>query len=374
MDETIRLRYPKYFKEFTCIGKKCTDTCCVGWQVDVDKYTFNQYKNVEDDREIKLELDKNVKENLKVIDENIDYAKIILDDKKRCPFLDVDSYCKIYKELGEAYLGNVCTSFPRILNKVDDVYEISLDISCPHAAQMILKETEITFEENNEKLGKSIIWNKIDTNEKFNWLPVEFFEEIRKKSLEIIKNRNIDLDKRIINLGYFIKDVEEAYEIGEKNLKEYIEEYEFLEYKIQNGKVINKKEFIETIISFLDVEKNADSSILISKTKEVLKDKEIRENFNDLILENYMVNYMFSSLFPFSEIESIFDGFIMLIVRYILFKGYKYENIEENILIMQKLSKIISHNKNYTSDILNYVKDNELDNLKLTNFLKKSFD
>ncbi|MGL4847777.1 MAG: flagellin lysine-N-methylase [Clostridium sp.] len=374
MGEMIKLRYPKYFKEFNCIGKKCTDICCVGWEIEVDKFTFNQYKNVSDDREIKSELEKNIEVNLKVIDETIDYAKILLNKEKKCPFLDVDSYCKIYKELGEEYLGNVCTSFPRILNKVDDIYEISLDISCPHAAEMILRREEITFAESDEELGKSIIWNKIDTSEKFNWLSVEFFSEIRRKSLEIIKNRSLDLDKRIINLGYFIKDVEEVYEIGEKDLKKYIEEYEFIEYKIRGDKTVDKAEFLQIIIKFLEVEKNTDSIILINKTKELLREKKKEENFDEIVLENYLVNYMFSSLFPFSEIESIFDGFIMLIVRYILFRVYSSKNIDENILIMQKLSKIISHNKNYAAEILNYVKDNELDNLKLTYFLKKSFD
>ncbi|MGL5647242.1 MAG: flagellin lysine-N-methylase [Clostridium sp.] len=374
MDETIRLRYPNYFEEFECIGKRCTDTCCAGWEIEVDKVTFEEYDGVSDDREIKEELKKNVRRNLKVIDENVDYAKISLNDEKRCPFLDGDNYCKIYKELGENYLGNVCTSFPRILNKVDDVYEVSLDISCPHAAEMILKKDEIFFEEKEKSLGKHIVWNKVDTDEKFNWLPIKYFIEIRNKSIEIIKNKKISLDDRIINLGYFIKDVEEAYEIDGENIKEYIEKYEFIKYEIENNGKIDSAEFFKVIIEFLNIEDNINNKFIKNKSKEILENKEdIKEIFNDKLLENYLVNYMFSSLFPFSEIESIFDGFVMIIVRYLLFKKYKCESEEDNILVMQKLSKILNHNKNYTSEILNYVKDNELDNLKLTQYLKKPF-
>lgn len=33
-------------KEFSCIGSSCEDTCCIGWQVDLDKETYLKYKKV----------------------------------------------------------------------------------------------------------------------------------------------------------------------------------------------------------------------------------------------------------------------------------------------------------------------------------------
>mgnify|MGYP000638762220 CR=1 FL=1 len=27
---------PHYFKSFHCIGGKCPDTCCAGWQIQID--------------------------------------------------------------------------------------------------------------------------------------------------------------------------------------------------------------------------------------------------------------------------------------------------------------------------------------------------
>lgn len=32
----MKIRVPDYYDEFECIADKCTDTCCAGWQVDVD--------------------------------------------------------------------------------------------------------------------------------------------------------------------------------------------------------------------------------------------------------------------------------------------------------------------------------------------------
>ena len=49
------------------------------------------------------------------------------------------------------------------------------------------------------------------------------------------------------------------------------------------------------------------------------------ENFinnNSYIFENYLVNFMYNYMFPFSETESIFDGYIMLLVRYSFIRFY----------------------------------------------------
>ena len=42
----MKIRVPDYYDEFKCIADKCTDTCCAGWQVDVDEEYFAYYKLV----------------------------------------------------------------------------------------------------------------------------------------------------------------------------------------------------------------------------------------------------------------------------------------------------------------------------------------
>ena len=40
------IRTPDYYSEFKCIAGNCTDTCCAGWQVDVDDRSYAYYKTV----------------------------------------------------------------------------------------------------------------------------------------------------------------------------------------------------------------------------------------------------------------------------------------------------------------------------------------
>ena len=38
---------PAFFDEFKCIANKCTDSCCVGWEINIDDETIDVYKNMQ---------------------------------------------------------------------------------------------------------------------------------------------------------------------------------------------------------------------------------------------------------------------------------------------------------------------------------------
>ena len=42
----MKIRTPEYYKDFKCIAGACTDTCCAGWDVDVDEKSYDYYKTV----------------------------------------------------------------------------------------------------------------------------------------------------------------------------------------------------------------------------------------------------------------------------------------------------------------------------------------
>ena len=80
---------------------------------------FKKYFKVKDP-EMKRMFQKNVQNNERCSSEDIDYGIVKLKKDKRCPFLDEENYCVIHSNLGEDYLSNVCTCFPRVTNKIDD--------------------------------------------------------------------------------------------------------------------------------------------------------------------------------------------------------------------------------------------------------------
>lgn len=40
----MRIKVPEYYVSFKCIADKCKDSCCVGWEIDVDEVTREKYK------------------------------------------------------------------------------------------------------------------------------------------------------------------------------------------------------------------------------------------------------------------------------------------------------------------------------------------
>lgn len=40
------LRTPSYYDDFECIADKCTDNCCVGWEIDIDEITAEKYFSI----------------------------------------------------------------------------------------------------------------------------------------------------------------------------------------------------------------------------------------------------------------------------------------------------------------------------------------
>ena len=399
MEKLIRKKYPKYLKEFKCIGGACEDSCCIGWDIDIDKITFRQYYKVKD-QEMKKMFQKNVHNNEYCQAPDVDYGKVKLKKDKRCPFLDECNYCIIQSKLGEEYLSNVCTSFPRILNKIDGYYEMSLDVSCPEAARiLLLKEEGIEFEENEETLGKHIISSEIDTKSKeFKNLPIKYFKEIRDLSIKIIKNRKFDLNRRLYILGEFINELEEELKYNYENVLKLIKEYDINSvkdpYEKDDFSYLLQVDFFKKTMKYLNILNEVDSLLFKDYTREVMNGfnfeddniskyaniyieafEEYSKEYmikNSFIFENYLVNFIYNYMFPFSENQSVFDGYIMLLMRYSFIRFYlvgkyivnKNESKEEIVRFIQVFSKSIGHHRNYLVNLLKYIKEKEFNNIE----------
>ena len=42
------LRYPSYYDKFRCIAGACPNTCCAGWEIDIDDETNKIVDSIEE--------------------------------------------------------------------------------------------------------------------------------------------------------------------------------------------------------------------------------------------------------------------------------------------------------------------------------------
>ncbi len=140
MNEVV---YPDYYGKFKCIADRCTDSCCIGWEIDIDRESIERYKKCGGD------LGRRLSENITVSEDGI--HSFVLGENERCPFLNSQNLCDIYAELGEDALCNICADHPRFRSFFSDRTEVGLGLCCEAAAEIILSRQGIFFFEKPEK-------------------------------------------------------------------------------------------------------------------------------------------------------------------------------------------------------------------------------
>ncbi len=120
----------KFYDSFRCTASKCTDTCCAGWEIDVDSDTAEYYESIQGKDGAF------VRERLIPCDEGVQLCR----EGERCRFLREDNLCELIIRLGEESLCDICREHPRFYSGVDGVTAVGVGLCCPEAAQLWLSE------------------------------------------------------------------------------------------------------------------------------------------------------------------------------------------------------------------------------------------
>ena len=128
----MKLYAPGYYKNFSCIADKCTHSCCIGWEIDIDSDTMAKYTSVTHG------YGKQIRDSIDVTDT----PHFRLTDGERCPHLDQQGLCRIISNLGEAYLCDICREHPRFYNDTSRGREVGLGMACEEACRIILESDE----------------------------------------------------------------------------------------------------------------------------------------------------------------------------------------------------------------------------------------
>lgn len=130
----IKVFIPTYFDKFRCISDRCPDTCCIGWEVDIDNETAEKYSS------LKGEIGNKIEKHLTRDETGCNIFTLCHGD--RCPFLNKSNLCEIHIEAGKDFLSKTCTLFPRFFDDFGSFREMGLGFGCPEAARIMLSEKE----------------------------------------------------------------------------------------------------------------------------------------------------------------------------------------------------------------------------------------
>lgn len=184
------------YNEFKCIADKCPATCCSGWAIEVDDESLDKYEATGDKRLLN----------------EIDYESQCFRQQSGgdCAFLRSDGLCRMYIDFGEDYLCNTCDMYPRHIEEFPGVREYSLSVSCPVAAEWLLKqEAPVAYSE----AGDDIIDE--EDYEDFNEDLYDTLVASRCFALELIQSRNISYAHRSLKLVKAMQKLQEMLDDGE---------------------------------------------------------------------------------------------------------------------------------------------------------------
>lgn len=196
---------PQYVSQFRCLGSECEDNCCTGWQVSVDKKTYQAYRNLSQPQLSGVVAESLKRQRSQPSDAN--YARIELKPLScDCPFMD-SGLCSVQKELGETYLSDTCFSYPRHTRDFAGQYEQALTLSCPEAArQALLNPDAFQFIESSVDVRASRV---AGTRSKLG-LSLELMSELRIFCLQLMRTQGLELWQRLAVLGVFCESLDKA--------------------------------------------------------------------------------------------------------------------------------------------------------------------
>ena len=123
----------EFFDTFECIGSDCPDNCCRGWTIEIDDDTAEIYHNA------KGEFGERLRESLT---ENDGKCYIRLNDEGKCPLLNKDNLCEVYRHLGPDKMSEVCQKYPRTISLHGDIIFRGLALSCWEVARLFLSHRD----------------------------------------------------------------------------------------------------------------------------------------------------------------------------------------------------------------------------------------
>lgn len=183
---------PHYYKKFACVGGNCLDTCCAGWQIMIDPAALKKYRRV-----------KGVLGNR--LHNEIDWKEgAFRQYQKRCAFLNEENLCDLYIEGGGAKMFcKTCRMYPRHIEEFEGLREVSLSLSCPEAANLILGCQEPV------RFLKAEDQKQEETDEEFDFFLFTKLEDTRTLMFQILQNRKYPIRLRTAIVLALAHDLQE---------------------------------------------------------------------------------------------------------------------------------------------------------------------
>ena len=205
----MRYTVPDYYKKFQCLAGACPATCCAGWQIVIDEKSLAKYRKVKGNFGNRIRNSVNWKE-----------ATFLQYEKKRCAFLNEDNLCDMHIEAGPEMMCATCRKYPRHIEEFENEREITLSMSCPAVAGLILGKQEPVAMRTAED-------EKEEEEDGFDFFLYSALQDTRAAMIRILQNRENPVHMRMALALVLAHDVQNRIHAGKTfDIENYLERFQ----------------------------------------------------------------------------------------------------------------------------------------------------
>lgn len=198
---------PSFYDNFYCIADKCDFTCCQEWAIGVDDDTLDKWEELVTPNSCGLS---------GKLCENVEDGAIVVNEKKKCPYLNEKGLCEVVLNYGEETLSHTCHTFPRVTYNYEDRREYTLNLGCKYAIKCLLDEGEFTVV--SKEVDGDLDEDKLEISENL--------FKIRDFFLECCKDEDLSVHMLLKAIMYVVFELNEVWEmddIDEATLEDYLQ-------------------------------------------------------------------------------------------------------------------------------------------------------
>ncbi len=277
----MKLIMPSYCTGFKCSADRCSDNCCIGWEIDIDEKTVDFYSHIKGDFGARL------KDNIA----HGECSSFILNGE-RCPFLNEKNLCDIIINLGEEHLCQICTDHPRYYEWFGEVKEGGVGLCCEEGTKLIL-----TAENPTELTGREI---PHEDSDEFDECLFALLYEARQIIFSFLMNEGDSIKNKVTKMLSFA----EQLQVNIDNYNDIIPEgYETV--KAENGDMLS---VLKSLTSLEPIDEKWTDYLAHSIS--TYEDTKSREDIS-LYQRNLLIYYIYRYF-----LKGTFDGEILSKVKF----------------------------------------------------------
>lgn len=129
----MKLVKPRFYDDFVCIASRCTDNCCIGWEIDIDERSMQRFRGVGGEFGKKL---------CSAIHKGEDGVHTFaFGEGERCALLREDGLCELILNMGEDALCDICALHPRFFGWYNELKEAGLGLCCEEVCRLLFSDS-----------------------------------------------------------------------------------------------------------------------------------------------------------------------------------------------------------------------------------------